>query len=634
MNPTDKQARIDELAKRIKDANNAYYNYDPEISDEEFDALKDELKDLDSTHSAITDVGAAVDKSKEHWVKTKHSIPMGSQDKVNTTDELRKWIISRAVGSYPLCVQEKLDGISLSLNYQDGELVSAVTRGNGIIGEDIFRNAIKMKGVPSKLKLYFTGSIRGEVVLFKEDWQKHMPELSNPRNAASGVARRITGGGQEHLTVICYDLVGTGIGLTSEWEKLQVLKNLGFRTPNAWRGDVENVFYHYHQYENGKREALPYEIDGFVIKVDDLKVQKGMGNHGTDGTGNPKGQVALKFAHEMRESIIQNISWEVGLTGRITPLAWIKPVVVAGATISRASLHNISNIKRLGCRLGSRVLVSRRNDVIPYIEKTLSAGDLDVSIPARCPSCDEPISHNGEYIQCDNDECRVAGNIEKWINLMEVDGVGPKVIASIVHAGLVFTPGDLYRLEVSQLSKLERMGSRSAEKIVENIQASKEMPLFMFLAGLNIPNCGRRVFKNIIRAGFDNLEDIRQMYPEEVAAIKGLGDSIADKVVNGLRKKAMIIDDLLDAGVIITNDTGPASTKLQGQTFCFTGSMVSDRKTLEEMVTDNGGEVKSSPRKGMSYLVIADVTSTSSKAVKARDFNIPLISETDFLALV
>lgn len=624
--------RTKELVKLILEANDAYYNGQPTISDDEYDALKDELKDLDPDNPAITAVGAPVEKT--HWVKTKHVMPMGSQDKVNTISELKAWAKKRYKfedqGKY--VVQEKLDGISLSLNYEAGELVSAVTRGDGKVGEDILRNVVKMRGVPQTLQDTFTGSVRAEIVLFKDVWKEHFKDFSNPRNAASGTARRITGGGQEYLNVICYDMAGPDGVTTTESDKMEKIRNLGLRTPVSVYGSLKTIEDLYLKYENGEREKRPYEIDGLVIKINDLAYQKQLGNHGTDGTGNPKGQVALKFAHEMRKSVLKDVSWEVGLTGRITPLAHIEPVKIAGALIGKASLHNISNVERLGVRIGSEVLVSRRNDVIPYIEQSLSRGTEDIVVPDTCPDCSEALSRNGEYLECTNEDCRVEGNINKWINYMEIENVGPKTVVALVEAGLVTSPADLYTLTVEEVQTLDRMGERGAQRIVDGIQDKKSAPLWLFLGSLNIPNCGRRVFKNIIKAGYD-LEDILQLTPDLLEEIDGIGSSKAEDVCAGLEKKAYLIEDLLAAGFTIADEEETSGGSLAGKSFCFTGKMQRGRKELEGLVGKAGGQVRSVSGE-LNYLVIADPSSTSSKANKARKLGVELISEEQFLKMV
>jgi len=621
--------RVLELEEKIAKASNEYYNGVPTISDEEFDALKDELKDLSPLSAQASAVGAPI-SGNSNWDKLEHQIPMGSQDKINNIKDLSDWLAGRKLNvNHELCVQEKLDGISISLNYAEGLLESAVTRGNGTIGENIFKNVLKMKGVRPSLAEKFTGSIRGEIVLLKSDWQKYMPELANPRNAASGIARKTTSGGQEHLTVMCYDLVSDNLEFDFEIQKINKIKILGLMTPNCIVCAASGVEEIYKDYESIARSKLDYEIDGLVLKLNNIQGQLSLGNAGNDSTGNPRGQVALKFSHEMRESIVNKISWQIGLTGRVTPVAEFKPVKIAGVNVSKASLHNVSNLRKLGVRVGSRILVSRRNDVIPFVERVLEGQAKDVVIPKFCPDCENPLKESGEYIICENESCGIAGSIEKWINVTEIENIGPSVVSTLVNALLVSKPGDLYKLSAKQLEALDRMGQRSAEKIVKCISAKKELPLHLFLAGLNIPNCGRRVFKNIISSGYDSLEKIQSLSVEQVKSIQGLGESVATAVVLGLKKKEDVIKDLLDSGVSAVAQVA-ANSVLDGKSFCFSGAMTMPRSDLEKLVANNGGQVKS-VSKELTFLVVADPNEVTSKITKAKKLGVNIISEQDFL---
>lgn len=620
------QLHIDDLVKTIKTANEAYYNGTPNISDEEYDAIKDELKELDGDNPVLADVGAPVDDNS-HWEKERHQIPMSSLDKVNTVPEVHKWSDKYKIDE--ICVQEKLDGISLSLNYESGKLISAVTRGDGLVGENITRNVKKMKGVPEVLGTPLDVSIRGEVILYKEDWTKHFADMSNPRNAASGMARRITGGGQEHLHVICYDIIGVEINF--EHEVFKILKDLGFNTPYHTVISPKEIDTVYDDYQNVKRNLLPYEIDGLVLKANNKKAQQSLGRHGDRDNANPRGQVALKFAHEMRKSILRDVKWEVGLTGRVTPVAHFDSVSIAGVNVAKASLHNLRNIKELGVKINSEILVSRRNDVIPFVEKVLKQGDVDILIPDNCPSCGTNVEQKGEFIQCPNEECRAAGNIEKWVKKFEIDSVGPKLIANFVESELVFSPADLYRLTTDELMKLERMGEKLAQKIVDNIQAKKQAPLNVFLGALNIQSCGSRVFEAICNSGFDTLEQIQELKESDIARLEGFGDIMAKQVVAGLRRKKDLIDDLLNVGVKIVKVS--KGEKLKNQSFCFSGKSNLSRKELETLVKTNGGEVKS-VSKELKYLVLADPDSASSKATKAKSMGVQIISEDDFINML
>lgn len=623
--------RILELSILIQKANKTYYNGQSEISDERYDAWKDELGSLDPKHALLTTVGAETDSA---WVKAQHRIPMGSQDKVNSIAALMDWARLRKIRATDLIqLQEKLDGLSVSLNYEGGKLISAITRGDGNTGENITRNVVKMKQVRQQLLAPFTGSIRGEIVLLREDWKQHFPELSNPRNGASGISRRQTDGGQEHLSVFCYDLIGEA--LPSEQSKIDRITALGVVPPGNRRIRLQEVEATYNQYDAGFRAALPYDIDGLVAKLDSIDGQDEL-NHGH--TGNPRGQVALKFANEMRETTVRRITWQVGVTGRITPVGWFDPVELDGAQIEKASLHNVSNIQKLGVSCGSRVLISRRNSIIPFFEAVVEPGESVHEVePTLCPDCQSALTRNGEYLQCGQESCRRSGNLEKWVSVVEIENLGPSTIESLLESDLVRDQADLYSLDPKRMvAGMDRMGETLAEKIVQNIHSRNPIPLNCFLAGLNITSCGRRIFAALIEAGWDSLEEIKSLTASQIERIEGFGPERARLLVRGLKESGPLIERLLAAGVRI-QQAGPQAaqgTILAGQSVCFTGTMTHPRLELEAMVRQAGGSVKAVSR-GLTYLCIADpATSTTVKAHKARQFGTRLISEAEFLKMV
>lgn len=371
--------------KKLLDAvdthDDAYYNENKRIiSDEEYDGLKDRLRTMAKEFEpkegskadlklhirlsdALTRVGAPPPKDGK-WKKVQHEVPMGSLNKVNLPNELEDWWTK--CGCFDtLFITEKLDGISVSLRYENGDLVQALSRGSGNTGEDITRNVLKMHGVPHNLQTNFTGHVRGEIVLKHSDWKRHMPEMANPRNAASGVAKRTDGYQSEHLTVLAYTIEGKDFA--TEDQAFKYMKGLGFQTPNWILGTIGKAKKEWQKYMDETRETLDYDIDGLVIRLNDCAAQYALGeeNH------RPKGAIAFKFEAPEARTILRRVIWQVGDTGRITPVGEFDPVELLGVTVEKASLHNIANVKKLGIKIGSTVLVSRRNDVIPYIEKVI-----------------------------------------------------------------------------------------------------------------------------------------------------------------------------------------------------------------------------------------------------------------------
>lgn len=357
---------ITELADKIIKARNDYYNHQPKVSDALFDKWVDELTKLDPNHPAITSVGAPIVVSE--WKKASHEVPMGSLNKVNTADEFKAWVKScNDAKKFLLC--EKLDGLSISTKWEAGKLVQAVTRGNGSEGEDITVNVVRMKGIPKKLKKNFTGHLRGEILLKKSDHQKYFSEYSNPRNAASGLAKRLDGEGVEHLTIMMYKVEGKDF--KTEEDQFEFLDALGtITTQHTMCFCVQDVLDVYELYSTRKREKLDWDIDGLVLRVDNLAEQESLGelNH------RPKGQIAFKFEAEAKETTLKNIVWQVGNSGRITPVAEFDTVDLMGAAVERASLHNYKRVKQLKLFKDCKILVSRRNDVIPFVEGNLSEG--------------------------------------------------------------------------------------------------------------------------------------------------------------------------------------------------------------------------------------------------------------------
>lgn len=629
------KARIQELEKKIITARNQYYNgsFDryyndqPVVIDKIFDAWIDELKSLDPQNKAITSIGAPVVASE--WKKARHQMPMGSLDKVNRPEELSKWAID--VGSNEqFFVTEKLDGLSIELVYENGSFKQAITRGDGEIGEDITLNVARMKGVVSKLKSNFTGSVRGEILMRKSVHAARFSEKANPRNAASGTCKRLDGVGVEHLDVFVYQVLGD-VDFKTENDQFSWCQDNGFIVPNFWTfSSDKDVSAHWRDYQDSKRDKLDYDIDGLVVRVNDLARQMAMG----DKDMRPKGARAFKFDNEARESIIRDITWQVGNSGRLTPVATVDPVMLVGATVSRASIYNMAYINELGLDVGATVLVARANDVIPRIEEVIKGTGSVAEPPAHCPECAGKTEMQGENLICTNSltcPAQVVGRIKNWIKELNVLEWGDTLIQRLVESGKVTTVADLYKLSVDDLTNIDRMGKKSAQKCYDLLWANKDIPLEVFLGALSIPMIGQSSIKLIINEGFDTLENIFKLGSAQFELIPGLGPIKAKSLEEGLKANQTLISDILKAGVTIKQRTIGALT---GQSVCFTGAMQNKRPVLEKMAVDAGADVKSSVGKGLSILVIADPNSSSSKAVAARKLGTKLISEEEFLEMV
>jgi len=636
------------LLDDIDKYDDAYYNKDTQIvSDQEYDGVKDRLIYIFKNNEFVPKAGSKMDERlffrledavtrvgappplDGKWQRVTHEVPMGSLHKCNTPDEFDTWAAKCGLkADDDVFDTEKLDGISVGMQYVNGEFIMGYTRGNGIYGEDITRNVKKMKGVPHKLTEDFTGHVRGEIVLRHSDWKKHLSSMENPRNGASGVAKRISGKDSEHLTVLSYTIDGKDFA--TEVEAIEGIEALGFQVPNWCVTNVAGAKKLWQIYMDKTRESLDYDIDGKVIRVNDMAKQLALGEE----SKRPVGAIAFKFESPKARTECTDITDQVGDTGHITPVAIFDPVELLGAKVKRASLHNYSLVKKLGINIGAEIIVERANDVIPYISEVTKKNGDAYKAPSKCPACGAKTHFVGEYLVCPNKkDCppQVIGRLNKWIKELGILEWGESVLTKLIDAGLVSDVGDIYRLTADDIAGLDRMGKKSADNLIKELDKFRAIPLENFLGGLCIDGVATSTVKSIIKEGHDTLDAILGLSTKELESVPGFAEKRALAFHNGLIDNADRIEDIIDAGVTIK---ARAKGKLTGATFCFTGAMKTPRAKLQKIVEDNGGEVKKSVGKGLKYLVIADPTSTSSKASAARKNNTTLISEEDFLGMI
>jgi DNA ligase (NAD+) len=653
--------KVAKLVDLLTKARNAYYNGpSPLMTDARYDQMEDALRAIDPNHSFFQTIGASLDEV-DGWKKVKHNIPMMSLNKAQSPADLKAWwekCFMPRPSQGDVLVTEKLDGLSVAIRYEDGELVRAVTRGDGEIGVDITRN-VKLMNVPKTIKIQKNCDVRGEVVCKKSVHAKHFPNDSNPRNTASGTAQRQSDpSGCKHLDVIAFQLIPDDDVFPSKAGKLQTLKSMGFETPNPQEfHSLDAVEDYYDEYVSHTRDSLDYDIDGLVVEVADLNLAFSLGelNH------KPKGAIAFKFPHDCKESALRDILWQVGNTGRITPVAVFDEVELAGAKVTRASLHNVSNIEGIvkGCAawqqiisstvpgsldarpilyVGDVIVVSRRNDVIPYVESLLtpqvSPGSTALEIPTVCPDCGAELTRDGEYLMCYNTEfctSQKVGAVKRWIKKLGVLDWGGSSIEAIFHAGMVADPADLYTLDANKVAALNMGGRRiggSASNMLNNLHAKKDLPINVFVGSLGIPLCSRSVCKMIADAGYDTLEAMGNATEQEIASIPKLGTTKAKAFVTGFKTKIGLISKLLTNGVTIK---AAATGALVGKSFCMTGFRDA---AMAQAIEDKGGIVKSSVTKNLDFLVLKDPSSTSGKARKARAQGTKLLSIADAQAMV
>ncbi len=631
-------ARVATLVTRLTDYRDAYYNGQPKVSDDAYDALEDELRALAPAHPFLGKVGSPV--AADAWEKARHEIPMGSLNKVTNREQLHAWVkrcdellAKEGMGSIAgdLYVAEKLDGISIELVYRDGELADGITRGDGEVGERITSNVVRMRGIPRRIARRERLSVRGEIILRISDWEEHFRAAGygSPRNTAAGAARRLDGATAHHLTIVSYD-VAEELDLATEVEKFDLLRELGFATPNTFAGDVDAVLRVYDDYEQGKRGGLDYEIDGLVVRANALAVQAVLGQLNR----RPRGAVAFKFASVGKVTTVRKITWETGPSGRVTPLAAFDPVELVGAMVRRASLHNMANVRELGIAVGDEILVKRRNDVIPYVEEVVRHVGEAAPPPTQCAVCGQPLRVDGEYLLCTNRSCEalLQGRIKNWIKAVGALEWGDKLVATLVDKEMVREPLDLYKLTVADIASLERHGEKSASNALEELHRRRPLRLETFLAALGIPGFAARTASLVVRAGYDDLDRLLTATVEELAAIDGLGEIKAQNIVDGLAARAEEIERLRAWG--LSPVAGRSAGTLGGKSFCITGSLTRPRKELEVMIADAGGQMSTSVTKDLDYLVIADPGSRSSKAEKARRYGTTLIDEETLLRMI
>lgn len=621
--------RIKELESDINKARNDYYNGQSKVSDKLYDAWIDELSTLDSKNISVTNIGC---EPVSNWEKYIHKVNLGSLFKCQTADEYKKWHNNYIDKDDEIFVTLKLDGLSVSLIYENGVLSKACTRGSGKIGELITSNVAKMIGVPLRLNEKINATVRGEILLSKENHKKYFPEYSNPRNAASGIARKYSGEGSDKLHVLTYQILTDDFTIDSQEEQFKALQSLGFLTPTYYmcKSDKE-VLDLKDKYQAGIRDQFFTELDGLVAHNNDLsKIEK----HGyTDFR--PKASIAIKFESVAKEAFISEIIVQVGNSGRVTPVAIFNPKVnLMGAEVERASLHNFSNVEELQVDVGATVLVCRSNDVIPFIEEVSKFTGTVFKSPTNCPECSTLLIEHGEYIQCPNYAtcpAQLKGRIKNWIKELNVLEFGDGIIDKLVESGKATNIADLYSLTVDDLASLDRMGQKSAQKCYDLLWASKEVPLEVMLGGLSIPMIGQSTIKAIMNSGCDTLEKFGQLNAEQFEKVPGVGPTKAKSLADGLKTNQSLILSLLDKGVKIKTKTVGALTNTS---VCFTGTMVNKRTILEKMAADAGADVKGSVGKGLKFLVINDINSTSSKAVNAKKLGTKLINEDEFLEMV
>lgn len=661
-------AEAEKLRREIRHNEYLYYVLDaPEITDAEYDRMMVRLRELEARYpdsipadSPTQRVGG---RASSQFTEVRHLEPLLSLGNVFSAEELRAFD-ERVRSGLPAgskveyVMEPKIDGLACSLIYENGKLVRAATRGDGVVGENVTANVRTIRSIPLTLKVPEGEAVpelldvRGEVYMPRQAFmrlneqraERGESEFANPRNAAAGSLRQLDPQvtASRSLSFFAYYLVGEG-AQPKHSESLALLARYGFKVSENYKV-VENIdeAIKYIGDFNELRQGLSYDTDGAVIKVNDVYQQRILGATGKD----PRWATAYKYPPEQAETTLENIDWRVGRTGVLTPTAVLTPVKLSGSVISRATLHNEDFIRTKDIRIGDRVIINKAGEIIPEVLRVVvekrTGNEKEVEIPGVCPECGWRVERQGEEaaIRCTNPHCPALGR-EGLIHFvsrdaMNIDGCGPSVINALLDAGLVRDAADLYSLRKEDLLKLERMGEKSADNLLAALTESKKNELDKLLFALGIRHVGAKVAR-ILATEFGSMEKLQQAQPEELAQIRDIGDKIAESAVTWLNVPANIdlVERLAAAGLTMTF-TPPASQEdnpFFGKTLVFTGTMPTlGRAEAKTMAQDVGAKVSGSVSKKTDYVIAG--AEAGSKLEKAQQLGVTVIDEAEFLRLL
>jgi len=665
----DLEKKAEALRDQVRHHEYRYYALDnPEISDAEFDRLMNELIRLEADHPALITSDSPTQRvggqPREGVVKAAHSSPMLSLDNTYNLDDLRDWErrVHELTGRNDIdyVCELKLDGMSLALIYESGKLVRGITRGDGTIGEDVTLNVRTVRSIPlsiSKERLKAAGipadfEVRGEMLMplaaFKrmneEREEKGLSLFANPRNATAGTVRQLDASvtAQRRLEYFSYMLLKDGrTFFDRHWKTLDALDAAGFKVNSSRKlaKDFDEVWKFIEQQEV-RREKLPYEIDGIVVKVDRTSLQDELGYTGKA----PRWAIAYKYAARSGITQIEDILVQVGRTGKLTPVAALKPVPIGGTTVSRATLHNMDEIERLGVKIGDWVEVERGGDVIPKVTRVVEdkqhpRGHKTFHMPEKCPVCGTHVVRSeGEVdYRCVNANCpaKLRETILHFASrgVMNIEGMGEALVNQLTERGLVKNVADIYKLTKDNLLSLDRMGEKSAQNVLDEIDASKKLPLERVIYGLGIRMVGERTAQ-FLAEHFGSMDALMDASEEELQNVTEVGPRIANSIVEFFREPSnrKLIERLRASGLTFTGKKKERGTKLAGKTFVLTGTLTRPRDAVKKTLEDAGGRVSSSVSKKTDFLVAG--TDAGSKLDKANQLGVRVISESEMEELL
>ena len=660
-----------EIIKRVKELRDSltyhsqrYYVYDsPEISDYEYDMMFAELKSLEEKYPELYDEASPTQrvggKALDKFEKVTHNVKMDSLSDVFSFEETEDFCtkMSAELENPTYSVEPKIDGLSVSLIYENGEFVRGATRGDGSVGEDVTLNLRTIQSIPLRLPEPLTLTVRGEVYMpravFEAINQKREAEgkalMANPRNAAAGSLRQLDSKitAERKLDIFIFNfqegsLYMDGHAPKTHTETLDRLATLGFkvlamRTVASSYGEIEEHI----KKIGAARDGLAYDIDGVVIKIDGLDERRTVG----EGTSTPKWAVAYKFPPEEKETKLLDITIAVGRTGVLTPTAMLAPVRLAGTTVSRATLHNIDFIRDRGIMLGDTVCVRKAGDIIPEVVRANTAlrdgSEIEFFMPTHCPSCGEPVvfdKNDGAALRCTNSACpaQLSRSIEHFASkgAMNIDGLGPQIVELLLANSKIKDAADLYSLTVEDIETLERMGKKSAQNLVAAIEASKSVGLARLIYALGIREIGE-VAAAALAVRFGTLEALSRASAEYISAIENFGEVTAEYVVDFFShsQNRELCARLEAAGVLTVDTSAPVGDLFASKTFVLTGTLPTmSRDEASALIKQNGGKTVGSVSKKTDFVLAGEAA--GSKLVKAQELGIRIISESELLKMI
>ena len=680
MTRKEAQKRVTELSKELRDYQRAYFvESRPLVSDAEYDRLFDELTGLETRFPGLVQPDSPTRRVgsdlTQELPETPHTIPVLSLDKSYTAEELSSWIAKTARNAeqeLSFVCEEKIDGASMVLYYEKGLLARAVTRGNGLVGNDVTANVKTIGAVPLRLPRPLTVAVRGEVFLARslfDSINSTMEEpYANPRNMASGSLRRVKSSEVAGIPLSIFVYEGWfPQAAATHHETLEELADLGFRLnprtgffsdgpgrdavkerhPEWHTGSIAGII-DFIETERRERKSLDYEIDGIVVKVDELSARESLGYTGH----HPRWAIAFKFESPEGATTLRAIDVQVGRTGRVTPVARVEPVKLSGATISNVTLHNQEYIDMLELAIGDRVAVSRRGDVIPAVERVLEKNETGAAtwhLPAACPVCGTELKKQGAHHFCPNEDCpdQVRGRLAFFVGRgqMDIEGIGPETIEVLVQNGLVRDIADLYAFDPDKLLELPGFGEKKVAQIRDGIEKSRGKPFHLVLPSLGMPDIGQKVTELLIDAGYRDIDAMLLLAekgdPAPLLEIHGIGERTAETLLRELGRPRMKrrIEKLRKAGVQLSEGAADGVSSdlpraFAGQTWCVTGTFeqFTPRERAMDEVVRRGGRAGSSVTGKTTHLLVG--ANPGSKLAKAQKIGAAIVSEKEFLALL